>query len=86
MYFVEEVESTYGVKLHLYNMRKGTTGIIRCTKSLFAEKPVAENDCLIMKGYDKRQRYSYRDGERFAIDGVKDLWIKDYDIYKGEAA
>ena len=86
MYFVEEVESTYGVKLHLYNMRKGTTGIIRCTKSLFAEKPVAENDCLIMKGYDKRQRYSYRDGERFAIEGVKDLWIKDYDIYRGEAA
>ena len=85
-YFIEEIEDQYGVKLHLYNMRTGTTGVMKCTKALYGSKPVAIGQCLIMNKWKQRQRYSYHDGQKFPIDGVTDLWIEDYDLIKGEAA
>lgn len=85
-FFVEEVDSQYGVKLYLYNMKNGVTGMIKCTKPLFTSKPLEPGQCIIMHGWEKKQRYSYHDGQRTPIEGIQDLWIKDYDVQKGEAA
>ena len=85
-YFVDNVDSQYGVKVYLYSMQRGTTGMLKCTKALFANKPLLVGECIVLKKFEKRPRYSYTDGERHIIKGTEDIWIKDYDVLREVAA
>ena len=86
LYFVDNVDSQYGVKICLYSLQRGTTGTLKCSKALFADKPLAIGQCITLKKFEKRPRYSYADGERRIIKGTEDIWMKDYEIMKEEAA
>ena len=87
-YFIEEIDDQYGIKIKLYNMGKGTTGVMKMSKTVFQKKPLEVGQCITFGKGDcqERQRYSYHDGQRFPIDGVKDWWIQNYTLIKGEAA
>ena len=85
-YFVDNIDSQYGVKVYLYSMQRGTTGMLKCTKALFANKPLLVGECIVLKKFEKRPRYSYTDGERHIIKGTEDIWIKDYDVLREVAA
>ena len=87
-YFIEEIDDQYGIKIKLYNIGKGTTGVMKMSKTVFQKKPLEVGQCVTFGKGDcqERQRYSYHDGQRFPIDGVKDWWIQNYTLIKGEAA
>ena len=92
LFFVESVDDKYGVKLSLYNMSNGNTGVMRCPRPIFNAKPLKEGQCIMLvsnnpkkKAWEERPRYTYRDGEKVAIEGVTDYWLNGYEI-KGEAA
>ena len=77
-FYVESVDDKYRIRLRLYSMRGGTEGVIRVSKGIFNKDPLKEGDCITAK-FEKRQRCVFKDGKRFAVDGVYDFWLVDYD-------
>lgn len=78
LFFVQSVDDKYSIRLRLYSLKRGTEGVIRVSKAVFGQDPLKEGDCITAK-FDKRQRCVYKDGKRFAVDGVFDFWLIDYD-------
>ena len=82
IYFVTEVDTKYGIKAKFYSVQRGTIGQVRISKADFAKKPFEINDCVKLIGYNKSPRYSYRGGEKVALPGEMDIWIKEYEVIK----
>ena len=82
MYFVTEIDTKYGVKAKFYSIQRGTIGAVRISKAIYQKKPFENNDCIKLIEYTKSPRYSYRGGEKIALPGEMDIWIKDYEVYK----
>lgn len=77
-FYVQSVDDKYSIRLRLYSMKRGTEGVIRVSKGVFNKDPLKEGDCITAK-FEKRQRCVFKDGKRFAVDGVYDFWLVDYD-------
>ncbi len=82
IYFVTEVDAKYGIKAKFYSIQRGTIGLVRISKGDFAKKPFEVNDCVKLISYNKSPRYSYRGGEKVALPGEMDIWIKEYEVIK----
>ena len=82
IYFVTEVDAKYGIKAKFYSVQRGTIGLVRISKGDYAKKPFEANDCIKLIGYNKSPRYSYRGGEKVALPGEMDIWIKEYEVIK----
>lgn len=78
LFYVQSVDDKYSIRLRLYSMKRGTEGVIRVSKTVFGKDPLKAGDCISAK-FEKRQRCLFKDGKRFAIDGVFDYWLIDYD-------
>ena len=85
LYFVVEVDDKYGVKVKLYSVQRGTTGIVRVRKGDFAKQSFNVGDCVVLKDYNKSPRYSYKDGARIALPGLFDIWAETYEVVKAPA-
>lgn len=79
---VLEVDDKYSPKIKMYNVAKGTTGVMKVRKALYKEKPLRLGDVMRLIGWKRRPAYQYIDGKQVAKDGVYDLWIQDYEIVK----
>ena len=82
IYFITELDTKYGVKAKLYSIKRGSIGLVRVTKADFEQKPFEANDCIKLIKYNKSPRYSYRGGEKVALSGEMDVWVKEYEVYK----
>lgn len=82
IYFVTEIDAKYGIKAKFYSVQRGTIGQVRVSKADYAKKPFEVNDCVKLIGYNKSPRYSYRGGEKVALPGEMDIWIKQYEVIK----
>ena len=78
LFYVQSVDDKYSIRLRLYSLQRGTEGIIRISKAIFNKDPLKTGDCISAK-FEKRQRCLFKDGKRFAVDGVFDYWLVDYD-------
>ena len=79
-YFIENVEDKYSVKAKLYSVQRGTTGIIRISKKQQEKDPLQAGLCLRMIEFKKRQRCSYKNGQRTPIPGETDCWVTQYTL------
>lgn len=78
------VHETYSPQITLYNLRKGTTGVMKVRKPQYAEQPLREGDVIVVEDWAKRPRYAFSP----AVDGKKakprpipdqyDLWLTVY--------
>ena len=84
IYFVQEVDDKYGIKVKLYNIHNGNIGIIRIRKNTWAKIPLFINQCIYIDDYSQEQRYSYKEGRRTPINGEYDIWANVYHILKQE--
>ena len=82
LYFVREVDSKYGIKVLLYSVQRGSSGIIRFKKDDYAKNPFEVGDCITLKQYNKSPRYTYRDGQKAIVPGEYDVWAKNYIVTK----
>jgi len=83
-YFVQSVDDKYGVKAKLYNIRRGTTGIIRIARQNYL--PIAEGSCINIENYRVSPKYAFRNGQKTVIPGEKEIWVTEYSVMqKGEA-
>ena len=80
IFFVSEVDDKYGVKVTAYNSETGRSGLIRVSKGLYSRKPIQKNDALEILRWERRHRYSYKDGKRIQIGEETDVWLEDYKI------
>lgn len=85
LYFVAGIDEKYGIKVKLYSVQRGTTGIVRVRKGDFAKHSFSEGDCIVLTGYNKSPRYSYKGGARVALPGLSDIWAETYEVVKAPA-
>lgn len=80
LYFVVSVDTTYGVKVKLYSVKRGTSGNVKISKKRFFEDPFTENDCIIINNGISRQRTLFQNGNRIPIPGEYEYWVTDYHV------
>ena len=78
LYFVTDVDTTYGCKMYLYNCGTGTTGIMKTKKNLYQSNPVEKGDIIRITKWDYRPVYKYQDGKRTADGDRTELWLLGY--------
>lgn len=79
VYFVQNVEEKYGIKLTLYSPHRGTSGVMRISKSSWAKSPLAVGELIRLNSWRKQQRSVFTNGKRTAIPGEFDLWIDKFE-------
>ena len=79
---VLEVDNRYSPKMKLYNVAKGTVGVMKVRKSIYQKAPVKEGDVIRMIGWQRKPAYQYIDGKQSIKQGVFDLWISEYEVVK----
>ena len=79
-YFVQEVDDKYSVRVKLYNIRRGSSGIVRISKPLYAAMPLREGDCLELIKYEKRPRCHFKNGKRVIIPDEEECWATKYKV------
>ena len=83
-YFVTGIDDKYSIKLNLYNIRRGTSGMVKVAKKDY--HTVGEGSCIRIDNYRKSPKYSYNKGVKTIVPGEMDIWITNYKvIQKGEA-
>lgn len=85
MYFVQDVDDKFGIRIKLYSVQRGTTGTVRFSKDAFAKQPFGIDSCIRLLDGEKRPRFTFRNGKRIEIPGEKEYWVKKYEVYKQTA-
>lgn len=76
-YFVQEIDDQYGIKIKLYNLRRGKTGIARVKKDMFKLHPLAAGQIICLDKWKEQKRCTYKDGKRIELD-ASDIWATSY--------
>lgn len=81
-YAVLSIDTKYSPKVTLYNISKGTTGVMKIKKADFNHAPIQVGDIIRFgpNEWERKQAFGYTDGVSAAKPGVFDLWIKKYSI------
>ena len=85
LFFIQEIDDKFGVKLMLYNVRRGTIGTVRVRKDSFGFMNLAENQCIFLDNWEKKQKYSYKEGRKTPIDGEYDVWLRKCTVANRES-
>lgn len=86
MALVLDVNDRYSAKITLYNLRKGTSGMMKIKKDQYNLLPLQEGDVIVVDDWSRRPRYRYSpavDGKGTKpkpIPGQFDLWITGYHL------
>ena len=81
---VLEVDDKYSPKVKLYNVAKGTVGVMKMRKPLYQKKPVETGSVIRLMEWQRKPAYQYNSGERKPKPGVFDLWILDYEVLSAD--
>ena len=80
LYFVESVESKYGVKAKLYSVKRGKTGLVKIPRKIYDKDPFLAGFCVLVDKIEESQRYAYKNGKKVPVPGETDFWINNYSI------
>ena len=83
-YYVTSIDDKYTIKLNLYNIRRGTTGLVKVAKKDY--HTVAEGSCIRIENFRKGPKYTYSKGVKTLVPGETEIWVTNYNVVqKGEA-
>ncbi len=74
-YYVTAVDSEYSIKVYLYNVSTGKTGMMKMNKKNFQNAPIVADRLIRLEDWKKRQAYTYKAGVRTAIPDKFDYYI-----------
>ena len=77
---VLEVDEKYSLKIRLFNVAKGTVGMMKVRKDLYNKRPLAAGDVIEVYDFDKKPARKYVGGRSVVNPGVYDIWLKEYKI------
>lgn len=75
---VLEVDDRYSPKLRLFNIAKGTVGVMKVRKALYKKQPLAAGDVIQLIDWQKKPAYQYIDGKHVQRDHATELWCTKY--------
>ena len=78
LFFVQEIDDTYGVKAKLYSVQRGTQGTMRISRDKYNPFTFSANSCIIVDDCKRTQRCIYRGKQRVPIPNEFDYWIGKY--------
>ena len=78
LYFVEEVDDKYGVKLKLYSIARGVSGMLKVSKRNYQPEELTSGKVIYMDEWKRRQRSVFKDGKRIPLRDEFDLWLEKY--------
>lgn len=81
-YFVTSIDDKYTIKLNLYNIRRGTTGIVKVAKKDY--HAVGEGSCIKIDNFRKSPKYSYSKGVKSIVPGETEIWVTNYHVMQKE--
>lgn len=84
LYYVEDVDDMYSIKVLLYSVSRGTSGLLRVSKAVFENNKLQKGQCILLNKWVARPRCSFVDGKRIPIGGETDMWLQDYEIVDTE--
>lgn len=79
-----EVNQRYSPRITLYNLRKGTTGVMKVKKDLYWMNPITDGQVIVVDDWTRRPRYRYAPSDSakrskpMPIPGQYDLWLTGY--------
>lgn len=82
-----DVNQRYSPRITLYNLRKGTTGVMKVKKDLYWMNPITEGQVIVVDDWMRRPRYRYAPSDAAKrskpkpILGQFDLWLTGYRHY-----
>ena len=77
---VVDVDATYSPKVKLYNVARGTVGLMKVRKPTFNKEPLQIGDVIRLESWEKKPAYQYTDGKPKAKPGVYELWMREYSL------
>lgn len=75
-YFILEVDDKYTPKIKLYNVCKGTSGLVKMSKKNYNQSVIQTGRVVSLEKWSKRPRYLYKNGKRIAIPDEYELWLE----------
>ena len=75
-YFIVEVDDKYTPKIKLYNVCKGTTGLVKMAKRNYNNAVIKTNNVIYIDSWKRSPAYSYKNGRRTAIPGEFEIWLE----------
>lgn len=75
-----EVDDRYSPKVRLYNVAKGTMGVMKVRKPIFQKSPIRPGDVILLREWERKQAYTFKNGSPSAKPGAYDLWMKSYNV------
>ncbi len=80
-----DVDDKYSPKIKLYNVAKGTVGLMKVRKPDYASAPMKVGNVIDLLRWEQKPAYQYVDGRRSIKPGIYDLWIREYKILSAPA-
>ena len=80
LYAVIAVDTKYSPKITLYNIARGTKGMMKVRKPYYNKHQVAAKDIIRIARWHPEQAYSFSNGVREIKPGVTDLWLDEYTL------
>ncbi len=80
LYAVLEVDTKYSPKVKLFNLAKGTTGVMKIKKPLYKEREIKPGNIIRIIAWKPRPAFRYVNGESQPVPGAKDMWLDMYEI------
>ena len=77
LYFVQEIDDLYGIKIKLYNICRGKSGVAKVRKDLFRANPLTAGQIICLDKWKEQRRCMYKDGKRIELDQT-DIWAVAY--------
>lgn len=78
LYFIEEIDDKYSIKLKLYSVARGTSGSMKVSKRNYDPETLSQGNVIFMDEWKRRQRSIFKDGKRLPIRDEYDLWLEKY--------
>lgn len=80
LFAVLEVDTKYSPKVKLFNLAKGTTGVMKIKKPLYKERKIEQGNIIRIVAWKPTPAYRYVNGKSQIIPGVHDMWLDMYEV------
>lgn len=77
-YVVLDVDTRYSPKISMYNLTKGTKGMMKVRKPYYQKHELSKGDIIEIVRWHPEQAFTFANGQRQVKPGVTDLWLDEY--------
>lgn len=79
-FIVCDIEHFGSAYTTLYNISKGTQGVLRIRKSEYEKSPLKVGDIISIHSWNKKPSYAFINDKPVKVDGKFTLWLESYSI------